>query len=86
MKERESSRLDLLCVDLLDDCEQERARRDLLRAEVNELFNQRAELQEESRDLGRLVAEMRAEIAAAGFEVLDDDEEVSDAAGSQTAA
>ena len=65
--DRRTTQLDELCCKLLDDCEAEERRKAALRAEVDALGRER-------RELERLVHGMRAEIDAAGYDVLDDDE------------
>jgi hypothetical protein len=62
--DRKTSRLDYLACDLMDDCEREERRKAELQAEVNELFNQRAELR----------AAIAAEAAEHDMEWVDDTE------------
>jgi hypothetical protein len=73
--EAETTRLDILCCQLMDDVERERQLKERLRLEVAELQVQRHELREE----------IKAEADAAGFDLVEEPDEPDDTGGDDAA-
>jgi hypothetical protein len=78
-----TTQLDNLCCQLMDDVAREQRTKAALQAENITLMQER-------RELERMRNELRAEVAAeadvAGYDLVDDDEEATDAVAPQTAA